>query len=267
MTQISTRSLGSVACIALGLVLIGTGCGKSMVLGGGVATELNPAGDQIAEVFLELSTGQTVYPDIELPIFDPTNPSVNYGSVKIHPKSAGVAEVRVGVNLTTTAQLPNGDPVLPNGSPIPVVGAQNGRVISIPVPNTRFVIYVAANVYISTPGVAPVAMIGAALPFTQFDPIGQAGPTNLFLTFNLPQGILGTAGVFGGPVSGTSGIGLFVDVSGLIQDLAPPSPAMTTMGPPLVLNYNDVNPSSRERKRIERELNRMSQNRVQLTLQ
>jgi hypothetical protein len=251
-----------------------TGCGKKFVTGGGVSTVLNPAGDQVAEVFLQVDPGQIIFPTVTLPIFDPRNPSVNYGHLALKPLGTGRGEVRIGVNLSTIAHLPAGAAVLPNGLAIPVLGTAQARVLSIPVPNTRFVIYVAIDINGGELGKSPVAMIGAALPFVEFDAIGTAvGDANLFLSFDLPQRIIGTAGMFGGRRSGTSGIGVFVDVSGLIEELAPVPPAlMASSGVrapsnrKLKLQYVNVNPGSSKQSKIESGLDRMSRNRVRLTL-
>lgn len=256
--------------------LLATGCGKSIVTGVGVSSSVQ-SGDQYASVFADFNTSGMTLPSVTLPIFNPESPSTTYGSVVLNSPSSNSAQVTINIDLTVIAKLPaGGTPTLPNGVAVPVSGTEQTQVLSIPVPTTKFVIYVALNINVLQPGQSPVAMVGIAMPFTQFDSIGASlGNTDLFIPFNI-SGIAGTAGVFTGKASGTSGLGIFIDASGLIQSVSPqPSPSAlasearaesATQQGPAKLDYLSTSPGSSNKSKIENELSNLGADHTELTI-
>ena len=203
-----------------------TGCGKSSSAVTAVTistTQQN--GDQFADLAIQFQTNGIALPSISIPIFNPLQPSISYGIVQLKQVSSAIGEVLVGVDLTVVAKLPGSTPLLPNGDLAPLGGTDQTKVLSIPIPTTHFILYLAFQLNALNPGQSPVVMAGLAMPFPQLDAIGQfLGNSELFIPFNI-QGVAGTAGVFGSKTSGNSGFAFFIDFSGLIPQPAPtPTP-------------------------------------------
>jgi hypothetical protein len=226
-----------------------------MVTGVTIST-VDHSGDQYAQLDIQFLTNGIQLPTISLPVYDPRNPGVTYGQLELDQASSAVGEVKVGVDLSVVAKLPAGPATLPNGTVVPVLVNSQTRLLSIPIPTTRFVLYLAFQLNALQPGQSPVAMIGVALPFTQLDSVGSAiGNADLFIPFGI-QGVTGSAGVFGGKTSGTSGVGIFVDVSGLI-------PQATPVASPQIIGRSS---GAAAEYHITRTLSRLGRNRTQLTL-
>lgn len=251
MSFFKNNFAASVLCAAV-LSVFSTGCGKSMVTGVTV-TSTQQSGDQVAQLDIQFLTNGLVLPSISLPIANPENPSTSYGSLQLDQLSSTTGEVKVDVDLTTAAKLPSGPADLPNGTPVPVVESGQVQVLSIPIPTTRFVLYLAVQINALQPGQSPVAMVGLALPFTQLDAVGGVvGNADLFIPFGV-DGVTGSAGIFGGKTSGTSGIGIFVDVSGLIPQAPVATPNIVAQSPGVAAEASIVSTMARlgaERTRL-----------------
>src|SRR4051812_359842 len=79
-------------------------------------------GASFGEVKAQLDTGSIQLPIFTLPIFDPRNPAVTYGSVGTKFMLNGYTELAIDVNLTEVAQVSGGNAYLPNGAALPIGG-------------------------------------------------------------------------------------------------------------------------------------------------
>ena len=188
-------------------------------------------GEDWVSTTLALATGGFTLSAIQLPILDPTHPGIQYGQIAIRPtfcsncSNSNQAELNLGLNLTQITQIQGIDPLLPNGSPLPVGGLGNSHIITLPVADTGARIYFAFG--------QKVGMLGAAVPFKEFDPAGQSLPNfNLFPAFNIgPVQLM--AGFFAGATTKTTGVGVFVDLASVISQ-----------SPTLIALTRNPNPSS-----------------------
>lgn len=151
---------------------------------------------------------------VNVPIIDPNNPGEAYGSVSVSPLLCGTgcnqADLTISANLSHIAQAPQViGPTLPNGTPLPVGGLTTVPMVAIPVSNTGAVLYFAFG--------PKTALMGAAIPFAALDPAGKYVPgADLFfpMTFGPVQLV---AGMFFGGQTDTTGVGVFLDLSSVIQ--------------------------------------------------
>jgi len=273
MGILNNKLFVALACFS---ALVGTGCAKgqkSAVTSVGLSSDMI-AGEQHAGVDVQFETKGMQMPTIVLPIFNPIS-GINYGSVSLLNVGPALAEVKVEVNLTSIAQLPAGSPILPNGTMVPVSNLANLHLLSIPVPTTSFVIYLALHVDVLHPEVDPVLMVGIAMPFPAFDPMGEKmGTANIFIPFGF-AGIEGTAGVFAGKEKGKSGFAIFVDASGLLANIQPkPTPAPSALmemanSPAVVrtkLEFLEQSPGAVQKAQMGAELSKLAKKHTQLTL-
>lgn len=213
--------------------IILSGCGKdgqpvqNIVTAVQLKTESKNGEDWIS-TNLNLATGGFTLSAIQLPIFDPTQPGIQFGQISIRPtfcsncSNSNQAELGLGLNLTQITKIQGIDPLLPNGSPIPVGGLQNSHVITLPVADTGARVYFAFG--------PKVGMLGTAVPFKEFDPAGQSIPNlNLFPAFNIGP-IQLMAGFFSGATTKTTGVGVFIDLATIISQS--PTLAALTRTPP-----------------------------------
>lgn len=203
---------------ASGLVLttgLSTGCGK----GGGIGSLVQDVqvktyeqdGELLGELRAQLTTGALILAGLDLPIVDPKKPGKVYGHVTINNNfgGGGGSELAVQLNLSQILNAAPMQSTLPNGTPIPVGGLGGAAVVALPVGSTGARVYVGLG--------TDVAMLGLALPFRQFDQIGQYVPgINLFQPFSSNK-INGIVGIFTGANAGQNGLALFADLSGLIH--------------------------------------------------
>jgi hypothetical protein len=206
----TSKSQQYVGAILVSLLAVGvTGCGKGQ---GQFVKDVQirtytQNNDVYAEVKAQVDTGKLSIPGITLPILNPKQPGVIYGSIGLNPSLNGGSELTLDVDVTAATGVQGIDgSLLPNGSPIPVGGLGNVPVVGLQA-GANSKIYVAVG-----PG---VAVLGVALTVHQFDNVGGniPIPINLFPSFKLANGVTGIAGIFTGPVSGQNGVALFVDAS------------------------------------------------------
>jgi hypothetical protein len=64
-------------------------------------------------------------------------------------------------------------------------------------------------------------MLGVAVPIQQLNAVGllSGGIVNIFPSFQLANGVTGTAGIYTGMMPGTNGLALFVDVTDMVKAL------------------------------------------------
>ena len=213
-----TAFLG-VFCLALT-----SGCGLK-VTGVQVTTSIDPSGNEWVDMNTQMTTGSFSLGSIQLPIGDPLNPQLQYGTFGVTTTSCltcpngNTVAVNVDLNLTKVTKASTLPPLLPNGTPLPVGGLPGAQVITLPVGNTGALLYFASG--------PNVAMLGAAVPFSQLAVVGSTIPgANIFpsFSFNTPAGPLAVlAGIFTGAQSHGTGIGFFADLSVVV----PHSPTLS----------------------------------------
>jgi hypothetical protein len=235
------RSLGLLIAAGVGL----SACGNNPMnfVKGARAETFQQNGASFAQVQTDLSVGNIGLPSFSLPILDPNNLAVSYGSLSLAPGANGLTELTIDVNLTAAAGVSGGASVLPNGTPIPIGGLNGASVIELPVSGTSAKIYLAFG--------SDFALFGAAIPINEFNPVGGVvGGADLFFPFTVDSNLSGTAGLFTGRGSGQNGFAVFIDVTGL-QSLA----------------FAAVKPaSSRVQNRIQNAVLQMHFNRTQVHL-
>lgn len=148
-----------------------------------------------------LNLGAMSFANISLPIVHPDTQTA-IGSVSLTSQLGGVNKLGVTLNVSEIADVQAQESRLPNGSLIPLIG--NNQTITVDIGS-------GAKVYL-TVGTSVVAL-GVAVPIKEFDSIGSTLPgLNVFPVVN-KNGFIGTAGVFTGLKSGTSGIAVVADIS------------------------------------------------------
>ena len=254
------------------------------VLNSAVTTSFAPNQDEWIDFSITLSTQNFVVAALTLPILNPQNPSIQYGSLSLQPVFCTTpancpygngAQIGVNLNLTSITSAKGIAPLLPNGAALPVGGLQNAAVIALPVANTGAVVYFAFG--------KGVAMLGTAVPFTQLNTVGQTIPgANLFIpaTITTPKGNFTLLpGIFTGQAPNTTGIGFFADLAGIIPQstvLASLTRAKQTaqlsskaQAPSIKSNliFPSTVPSTQKRNRLYQELINLNQRGGYLNLQ
>ena len=274
-----TLKQGVVPALGLTLAIGAGGCGKNTPTVSSFVTNVSlktyqQTNDDWVSITASLSTGNFTLAGINLPIEDPRNPSKVYGQISVAPKlcanNCNGGDLTVALDLTQAAQIPGASPLLPNGTALPVGGLQNATVIDIPIPNSGARIYFALG--------QGVALIGSAVTFSAFDSLGKYVPgVDLFqpLTFG-PVSV--EAGLFAGSAPSTSGIGLFVDLSGVVNPanlLHPPVGVSSLMAAseiknqhavPSQVRFYEVKPSAKSQYKFYDKLYQMSHQKLELKI-
>jgi hypothetical protein len=173
-------------------------------------------GDLWTSMSAQIDTGAMILAGITIPIVNPHDSSVVYGSLSMtsnlcNPNGTctGGGTLTVAVNLTEVSHSQIVDNKLPNGTLIPVGQAVNSAIVALPLGNTGGRLYVAFG--------QSIAMLGVALPFSALDSVGQYVPgVNIFEPFS-SNNISGIIGIFTGSTVKTTGVALFVDLSQLLH--------------------------------------------------
>lgn len=213
----SARASVAALCLLLGTGL--TGCGKGGGLGGMVedvqVSTIERDGQLYGQLTATLNTGAMMIAGLDVPIVNPKQPGKILGHVSINSNFCGQSfcggsVLKVDMNISA---ISNGGPLdhtLPNGAPVPIGNIEQGAVVALPIGHTGARLYVGMG--------KNVALVGFALPFKQFDSIGQYVPgVNLWQPFDLGEKGRGIVGIFTGMQPGQSGLGLFVDLSGVLK--------------------------------------------------
>lgn len=227
---------GTFLRLAAGVIVLPalTACGMSSgnwVKNAAIST-YQSGNDTYGKVTVGLSTNGMILPALDVPIIDPKNPSVAFGEFSILPNLTTGADLGVAVNLSRLVSLPSpgASPTLPNGMMIPVSGISPNSLYAFSVGGNRTQIYLDLNMQ------AQSAMLGIAIPIAQLDQVGSytGGLVNIFPSFQLQNGVAGTAGVFTGMQPGQSGLALFMNVSSLLNQAIPMAAVQTrSVGPRL----------------------------------
>lgn len=276
------------SAITLATALAATGCGKG---GGGIGSIVNGVqvrtyemgGDLWGEMKANLSTGALILTGLNLPIIDPKNPGVILGNVAITSGTCGSAfcsasDLALSMNISKVLKTGLVSNTLPNGTAIPVGGIGDTAIIALPLKNTGARLYVGLG--------KNVALLGIAMPFREFDKIGQYVPgVNLFQPFGSEKDdVRGIVGIFTGAGAGQNGLALFVDLSKALNASsgmmamrssalgvmameasgAPDSSAAGVVKSDLI--WQEIKPSKSKTRSIYRVLNDLNDERARLHL-
>ena len=250
----------SVSLIIILLSLASCGSQKPMVSD----IEVESVTDQ-GEVFVSmeavLSIGNVSLADLTLPIIVPRTQQI-IGSVSMYTNMQGQNKFEIEVNLSAIANVNAVVAQLPNGNTLPLI--RDNDVIVIPIQNK-------ANVYLAFSD--GVAALGATVAIRGLDSVGQAtGTASLFPTFNINQ-VVGSAGLYTSRENGKNGFGIFADISSLIdtKDLLSKPVRFSRLAQRQVvehdnlrLNYNSINPTRRQKRKMDNKLYRLHRNRARL---
>ena len=223
------------------------------------------------EVNLRISSdidfGNIFFPSLQIPIFRDNR---QIGSVSMIPVLGSKTQLVVEVNASAMADLNVGPVLLPNGTLAPLIGTNTA--ISVDLGN-RAKLYVAAatNAY----------ALGVAIPISGLDSVGQSlGGLNFFPMFSIDKAI-GAAGIFASREAGKSGFGFFVDITQYVQGLNWGAPAVATSAKAaraqallavdaassmreIKLDYTELRPSSKTKKKLDDMLYSMHKRKVRL---
>ena len=198
-------------------MMLNTACGGGSWVTNASLSTYTQNSDTYGKISVDLGTSGLLFPNMSVPILDPKNPAAMIGAVSLVGGSASAAQLALSLNLTRVANLPKtgAAPMLPNGLPIPVAGIDPASLMVFSVGGNKSQVYVEMNT------AAKQGMIGVAIPISQFDSIGKAtyGLLNLMPSFQLGNGVTGTAGLFSGMNPGQNGFALFLDISALLQQV------------------------------------------------
>jgi hypothetical protein len=200
---------GKLKSIASASVLLGTAgllsaCGSSSSVSSIVST-------------IQLSTQDFLITDISLPIVDPNNPSIEYGSISLNNSicmpnttcTSGGGELVIDVDLTQAADLQSVSDLLPNGTAIPISGLTASSVLAFDVGGTG------GKVYLDL--AQGQELVGVALPFSELNGVGAYVPgVDIFSPFTVSD-VSGVVGIFAGAGSDETGIALFADLSSVMS--------------------------------------------------
>lgn len=210
------------------------------------------------DVFIKLETqynmGNVALPFVELPIIIP-NGNRNIGTLMMGPSLGGSNSINFTLNLSEVAQISSSRAKLPNGSSLPLIG--DTELVEIGVgPEKKIKIYIAIS--------DTVVAFGAAIPIKNFDAMGsQVGTTNVFPVFNVSN-VFGAAGIYTSSTAGKNGIGIFTDLSrvinlSMLNDLKATS-SLTNV------NTNSSMPSNSKLNKIKSEAYELHRKKAKLKL-
>lgn len=199
------------------LLMVGafaTGCGK----GGSVKNlvtnleaRVKTQGDDLyADVSAQINSNVFSMASFVLPIVNPNNPAVSYGSISLSPNlGGGGGRLAISVNVSEAASIPSViDATLPNGTVVPISLPSGVSLIAIPVGNHGAKIYLALS--------KQTLMVGTAIPFNALDGVGQYVPgVNVFAPLKFGQ-VSSLVGIFAGSGAYQTGIGVFADLSSIL---------------------------------------------------
>jgi len=203
------------------LAITASSCGSQAGGIGNMLTGINvqtytQGSDLWTSMTAQIDTGAMILAGVTIPIVNPKDPSVVYGSLSMQSNlcnpngiCGGGGTLTIAVNVTQVSHQQVLDNHLPNGTMIPVGQAVNNAIVALPLGGTGGRLYIAFG--------QNIAMMGVALPFSALDSVGQYVPgVNIFEPF-ASNGVSGIIGIFTGSSVKTTGVALFVDLSGLIH--------------------------------------------------
>jgi hypothetical protein len=218
---LNQKALLSITALSA-LAFTATGCGSSSVanlLSGVSATTSVQNGDLMASISAEINMNGFILSSLNLPIIDPSNPTVDYGQITLAPTlCSGAAtcisnaKLTLSVDLTTVAKVTSTGDTLPNGTIIPLSGLSTSTV-ALAIGNTGGKVYIDLT--------STVALVGVAFPFQQLNSVGEYVP-GLDIFDALTYGdVTAYIGVFAGSATDQTGVALFADLSKVVFGSTP----------------------------------------------
>ncbi|MCM0606247.1 MAG: hypothetical protein KA715_09165 [Xanthomonadaceae bacterium] len=198
----------------IAVAITATACGKntnSLVKKvAAQATTMN--GDIYAAVSADLNTETYSVAAFSLPIIDPNNPAIQYGSISLKPNAiGGGGRIVISVNVSKAAHINSSvATTLPNGTAFPLGLPPTDNLVAIPIGNNGAKLYVLMG--------ANTLMIGTAIPFSALNDVGRYVPgVNVFSSVSFGK-INSFIGVFAGSEINQTGLGIFADLSQILPN-------------------------------------------------
>jgi len=225
--RLNLRSQKSLVVLSLATVLLTSACTSSsgtstvsqVVTNVSVKT-YTQSGDEWAQVTAVLNTNAYQVAAVNVPVTNPTT-HVEYAQLTIVPTlcsgtcTANTADLTVAIDISAATKMAGTNPELPNGTPLPVGGLTNATTVVIPIAKTNAQLYFSFG-----PG---VAMLGTTVSFSAMNSVGTYVPgVDIFAP--IPAGPVNIiAGIYAGSAPSTTGVGLFVDLSSVINQAPQPA--------------------------------------------
>lgn len=207
--------------LATGFVALSQGCGSGATSAANYLSDISVTsyeqnGDVWASMSAQLNTGNMYLMSATIPVIDPKNPAIEYGSVSIASNICGTSAVCAGggtltvaVDVSALTKFTTTSNLLPNGTMLPLGSAADAATIGIPIGKNGAVLYVAMS--------NGIAVLGVALPFSALNTVGTYVPgIDLFDVFTIGK-VTGDVGLFTGAAPGQTGIAVFADLSSVLN--------------------------------------------------
>lgn len=199
------KTLSGIFTTVMLMFLVSCGGSGSNVLTGIQVSTSQVNNDTMLSFSANLNLGGMSFASLSLPIIDPKGQG-QIGQLDLVSGLAGQSQIKISIDLSAVAGVNAVAAVLPNGNAIPLIASN--PTIAIPIGN-------GARVYL-TVGTGVLA-IGAAVPISAFDQIGQTLPGLNFFPIVQQGNVVATAGIFTGAKPGQNGIAVVADVSRVIN--------------------------------------------------
>ena len=240
--------------LALPVLFIFVSCGsqKPMVENIEVVPRYEGADLHVA-LTADLGLGNVMLPQASFPI---TKDGQHIGNVTMSSLLGGENNLEIDINVSAAADIQTTTARLPNGSPLPLIGGND--VIAVPL-GSKAELYIALS--------DGNAAIGVSIPFKTLDSIGRkVGNSALFPMFNMNK-VIGSAGLYFSGQAGQNGFGLFADISQVLdQTMFKGLGFRPDIQAQSALEYSSIQPSRRDKRRIDRELYYLNRKRARLRL-
>jgi len=250
----SYKKIGlAVAFCAVALLQVGCGINPTKWVKNIEPSITTVNGDNLVTVKLTLDTGSILLPSFDFTLWHPSNPNASYGTFSF-TDGLGGTDVELVVNASTIANLPKALGTLPNGDIIPVKDDNNPvPTVTLKAGQTNINIYVLFD--------DGKALVGFAIPIAQLDKVGNfLGDLSFFPGYKFNNGIIGTAGLFTSSLAGQSGIGVFADLSEVLQLPSNKGPGFNN----LEISNNEL--SKAQKKTLLKTIKEFDKNNLRLTL-
>lgn len=210
-------------------------------------------GDILLSLTADLSIGNVQLPMAAVPIRLKNGKEI--GTLTLLTTSDGRNQLSMDVNVSETANLNLASDRLPNGSVIPLIG--DSQVITIPV-GSKVVVYLSLA--------ENNAALGVSIPIRSFDKIGEKVGTAALMPFFNKNGRVGAAGLYTSKTAGLNGFSLVADISDLINIPSAVELNQIAAQQEVDEELTTREPSSRQEKRINRELLKMHRAKARLRM-
>jgi hypothetical protein len=270
--------------LATGMVVLAQGCGSGATSASNYLTDITvtsyeQSGDVWASLSAQLNTGNMELMSVTIPVLDPKNKAIEYGTVAIAANLCGSATICAGggtltvsVDVSAITKITTSSNLLPNGTALPLGSAADAATIGIPIGSGGAKLYVAMS--------NGVAVLGVALPFSGLNTVGTYVPgVDIFDVFTIGK-ITGDVGIFTGSEADETGIALFADLSGVIDtggtttaapvtgavvhETAKMEERVASVEAPAPITFQEVKPSKGDENSVYYELYRASNRHTKL---